>query len=166
MNTQRIAQDLAQQAAEPERVHESTRIQKFIVQVFQGHPGDMLIQGIAAMLGALVRVWWKVNPFVGVYVAMVIIDTILGVRLSKRQGTPFKWSRLLYGPGEKIAFTTLILIAAEFMQRYLPGEWLTQSIGAYMSAVLFLEAISKYDKLTGHHILELAREKLSFLSKK
>lgn len=153
-------------ASPPELLEAPTRFEKFIEQVFHGNPADMLIQGIGSALGAIVSVWIKINPFVGVYIVLVVVDTFLGVRLSRREGRPFKWSRLLYGPGEKIAFTALILLAAEFMERYIPGEFLTQAIGAYMSVVLFLEALGKYDKLTGHNILALVREKLTWLPAK
>ncbi len=143
------------------------RLMRFADQVFHGNPSDMLMQGIIAMLAACVNVWVKVNPFVGVYVAMVVVDTILGVRLNKRIGRPFLWRRLLYGPGEKIVFTTLILIAAEFMQGYLPlfgtTGYLTQAIGAYMSMVLFLEALGKYDQLTGNHVLAMVRDRIGSL---
>lgn len=165
----RIAEHISTQSSGPVTQHQGhpLRLMRFAEQVFHGDPADMLVQGFIGLLAACVNVWLKVNPFVAVYVALVMCDTFLGVRLSKRMGRPFSWRRMFYGPGEKIIFTTVILIAAELMQGYLPlfgtTGYLTQAIGGYMSMVLFLEALGKYDKLTGNHVLRMVRERIGGL---
>ena len=139
------------------------RLKVFIMQVFNGNPVDMLMQSIAGVFAALVSAWVEVNPFVGAYVVIVVVDTFLGVRLSKKQGRKFSWSHLLWGPGQKIVFTTVILVAAHFMDRFIPGDVLAYGIAGYMCAVLFLEAVSKYDKLTDNNILSYVRDRLAAL---
>ena len=137
------------------------RFKAFTAQVFNGNPVDMAIQAVVGIIGGILSVWVKVSPFVGAYIFIVAMDTFLGVRLSKRKGRPFSWSHLLWGPGQKIVFTAAIMVAGGFMDRFVPGELIAQSISGYMSAVLFLEAVGKYDKLTGNHILDGVRERLS-----
>ena len=137
------------------------RFKTFLLQVFSGNPADMVIQAMVGITGGLMSVIAEVNPFIGAYIAIVAVDTFLGVRLSKKEGKAFSWSHLLWGPGQKIVFTAVILVAAQFMEVFMPGEFLTQGIGAYMSAVLFLEAVGKYDKLTGNSILDAVRGKLA-----
>ena len=136
----------------------------FIHQVFSGNPSDMMIQGVAGALGAIVSAWAEVNPFVGAYVVIVVVDTFLGVRLSQKEGRKFVWTRLLRGPGEKVIFTTVVLVAAQFMELFIPGNFLAYGIAAYMSAVLFLEMVGKYDKLTGNTTLEWVRERIGSLT--
>ncbi len=135
------------------------RLHLFLVQVFNGNPWDMILQGLSAALAALLSVWVEVNPFVGIYVALVVIDTILGVRKCHKDGEVFRWSRLLWGPGEKIFFAALVLMASQYMAEFV-GNWITRSVAAYISMVLFLEAIGKYDHLSGTGVLLLIRDKV------
>lgn len=139
------------------------RLKAFIHKVFAGDPIDMLIQGIVGALGAIVSAWAAVNPFVGAYIMIVIVDTFLGVRLSRKQGRAFSWTLLLWGPGQKVVFTSVILLAAQFMELFIPGNFLAYGMAAYMSAVLFLEAVGKYDKLSGNEILGWVRARIGSL---
>lgn len=141
----------------------SERLKNFITKVFAGDPVDMFLQAIIGALGAMVSAWAAVNPFVGAYVMIVIVDTFLGVRLSKKEGKAFSWSHLLWGPGQKVVFTSVILLAAQFMEVFIPGNFLAYGMAAYMSAVLFLEAVGKYDKLSGHSILSWVRARIGSL---
>ncbi len=145
---------------------DASRFKHFIHQIFSSNPADLLLQSVAGAFGAVVSIWAAVNPFVGIYLALVVIDTIFGVRLSIKQNRHFRWRRLLYGPGEKVIFGALILMGAQFMHRYIPGEFLSFSMAAYMSGVLFLEAAGKYDKLTGYNILGFIQERISTLVKR
>lgn len=132
----------------------------FMVQVFDGNPMDMIVQGMVGMVGAVISVWVKVNPFVGIYCALVVVDTVLGVKAARMKGKPFQWSRLLWGPGEKVVFAALMLVAAQYMEEFV-GQWLTRSLGAYISAVLFLEAVGKYDEITGANVLAHIRGRIA-----
>lgn len=138
------------------------RFSSFFRQAFDGNPFDMIAQGIAGILGAVLGVWLRINPFVGIYVALVAIDTGLGIAKSKRQGRPVRWSRLLWGPGEKIVFAGMILAASEYVVEF-TGPWLTRSVASYISTVLFLEAVAKYDYLSGKNVLEHIRTVFSSL---
>lgn len=142
------------------------RLDRFAEQVFHGNPIDMMLQGLFAALGAIASAWMEVNPFVGIYIALVVIDTILGVRVSAKEGVAFRWRRLLYGPGEKVVFGGLILLAAQFMEVHIPGGYLSHGMAAYMSGVLFLEAAGKYDKITGYNIMGFVHERLSAVVKR
>ncbi len=146
-------------------VQNVSRLKHFIEQIFNGDPLSMALQSIAGAIGALLSAWSKVNPFVGIYIGLVVVDTILGVRLAKRQGKPFSWSHLLWGPGQKILFTAVILLGAQFMERFVPGEFLAFGMAAYMCAVLFLEAVSKYDTISGTNVLAWVRDRLSTATK-
>ena len=134
--------------------------QGFMAQVFDGNPMDMVLQGLVGMIGAVFSVWIKVNPFVGIYCALVVVDTILGVKAARMRGVDFQWSRLLWGPGEKVVFAALMLVAAQYMEEFV-GQWLTRSLGAYISAVLFLEAVGKYDEITGTNVLTHIRTRIA-----
>ncbi len=135
------------------------RLHLLLLQVFCGNPWDMLIQGLSAAGAALLGVWVEVNPFVGIYIALVMVDTALGVRKCFKDGEEFRWSRLLWGPGEKIFFAALVLVASQYMAEFV-GGWITRSVAAYISTVLFLEAVGKYDHIQGTGLLLVIRDKV------
>ena len=141
----------------PERLE---RLRLFTLQVFVGNPIDMFIQFVAGILGVLVGALVSANPFIGFYAVIVTMDTILGIRLSAKEGRRFMWSRLLWGPGEKIVFAAVILYASVWMDMYVPGEMIAHGMAAFLSAAIFLESIGKYDKISGTNILKYARKKL------
>lgn len=150
-------------------VEHLTRLKAFFVQSFAGNPTDMLLQGAAAFVIStgdyLWKQWEATNWMVGVYFMLIVIDTVFGVRVAKKDGKEFRWSRLLYGPGEKAVFGALMIFASQFMERFIPGDFLATATAAYMSAVLFLEAAGKYDRITGHNILGFLRDRVAGLLK-
>lgn len=146
-----------------------TRLKAFFLQVFAGNPYDMALQGVVALAIStgdfLLEQWQASSWMVGIYFLLIIIDTVFGVRLVHKEGREFRWTRLLYGPGEKAVFGALMIFASQFMDRWMPGEFLATATSSYMAAVLFLEAAGKYDKITGNNILAFLRDRVGGLLK-